>query len=229
MKNNQRPLTPHKLTWMLLRCFLKFLIGGSPVGILQAQNFSHENFARQRGPYLSQVFWNQSVAYDRSVLHLGYSPDSSFNPAQSQPISQNTRGHSIRSELGYESLRFLQTSFVYQTSSLTNLTVSGNGSTHQDLAAHGRLVLYTPVANLLVGGGLGYSRVKLTQLSKVEEFSGANSEVNLQLVRYFSSRVHLFVLASQQTAQLKNRSESSETHSLKLASQKLGAGFGFWF
>ncbi len=191
---------------------------------------SHQYHTQNRPLYTRNVYFSQQVQFEKSRFNLATSTAglnlTEDTPSKAKPVDFS--GYALRSGVGVEHFRFLQTGVFY-----SNLNSSQSNQKRTELRGHEvgaetAVVLVSPVGNLSIGGGYFMSFLDYNTLEKANSFKGNGWEISAQ-AQYFVARNVNLVASAKRLNQSFSSTGSIKTESAPtLESTRLGVGVSVW-
>jgi hypothetical protein len=216
-----------------MKPIFKAILAGLSFGISAnavADTFEHDYFSKARSPYSSNLYLTNQISYDQTRFDKvtksegaeGKNNDSAQNDTKYQ-------GQTFQASLGVEHFRFLQTGLNFAHSQLTLGSDKRASLQGQELGAHLKIILSSPVLNVALMGGPHLSQKTYINREETGVLQGAGYSGGVELVRFVSAKVSLFITASMTKEDLQKSSGSAGIEKVKSVSNRLGGGFSLWF
>lgn len=192
-------------------------------------SMTHDYYSRYRPQYGSNVYLSQQLQYGRSdatVEHrkTGIEPAASSVPSN----STNFNGYVLNSSVGLEHFRFLHTGLFYSNVQQTSVKTSTVDLRGHEAGAEVKLVLQSPVANVMVGGGIFYASQVYGESLARHNLTGSGYKASLEVAYFASSNVSLVVSGNRVVESLRDKSEQQSVRALSVNSDRVGAGINIW-
>lgn len=173
---------------------------------------THDYYNRFRSPYRNNVYLSQQVHAVRGDLGLKDDSLSRFD------------GYGLQLSAGMEHFRFIQTGAFFATTQLNDVDVAGNEARMVDTGFEAKMVMSTPVSNIIVGGAGMASRAHLNIDGERVAVTGTGVRGSFEVSYFASNQVSLVFGASHSIMNYSGKSGSGEA--LKPVSQITRAGVG---
>jgi hypothetical protein len=177
---------------------------------------THDYYNRFRSPYRNNVYLSQQVNMARSDMRF------------SGESAERYDGYGLQLSAGMEHFRFIQTGAFFGTSQLNNADKAANELRTVDTGIETKMVMSTPVTNIIVGAAGVVSRANLNIDGERLAVSGTGIRGTFEVSYFASSQVSLVVGASHTIA--KYNGKDSKGLEVKPESQttRVGAGLTVW-
>lgn len=199
--------------------FLKVLILGLTVwGVAPAYGYemSHDYYNRFRSPYKNNVYLSQQANMARS--------DVSVTDAGAQRFD----GYGLQLSAGMEHFRFIQTGAFFSTSQLSNPDVAADELRMIESGFETKMVMSTPVSNIIVGGAGVVSRANLNLNGERIAVSGTGVRGTFEVSHYASTQVALVFGASHTITNYSGKNIKGDSMKPVSRTSRLGAGLTVW-
>jgi hypothetical protein len=173
---------------------------------------THDYYNRFRSPYRNNVYLSQQVHAVRG--EMGLSKDS----------VNRYDGYGLQLSAGIEHFRFVQTGAFFSTTQMSDPDAASNEARMVDTGFEAKMVMSTPVSNIIVGGAGIASRAHLNINGERIAVSGTGVRGSFEVSYYASAQVSLVFGASHSIMNYTGKGANGE--SLKPVSQVSRAGVG---
>jgi hypothetical protein len=173
---------------------------------------THDYYNRFRSPYRNNVYLSQQVHAVRAELGL-----------KSDDLSRY-EGYGLQLSAGLEHFRFIQTGAFFSTTQINDSNRSSNEARMLDSGFEAKMVMSTPVSNIIVGGAGVASRTHLNIDGERLAVSGTGVRGSFEVSYYASTQVSLVFGASHSLMNYTGKNANGET--VKPVSQVTRAGVG---
>ena len=199
--------------------FLKGLILGLTVwGVAPAYGYemNHDYYNRFRSPYKNNVYLSQQANMARSEVTL------------SEVGAQRFDGYGLQLSAGMEHFRFIQTGAFFSTTQLSNPDVAADELRMIDSGFETKMVMSTPVSNIIVGGAGVVSRANLNLNGERIAVSGTGVRGTFEVSYYASTQVALVFGANHTITNYSGKNSKGESVKPISRTSRLGAGLTVW-
>ncbi|NBO37900.1 hypothetical protein EBU99_04880 [bacterium] len=196
------------------------LLGVSLWAVAPAYGYemTHDYYNRFRSPYKNNVYLSQQVHAAQSDVSLG----------SENASSQRMNGYGLQLSAGLEHFRFIQTGAFFSTTQMNNPEIGGNELRQVDTGVETRMVMSTPVSNIVVGGAAVVSRANLNIENERLALSGAGFRGIFEISYYASTQVSLVLGANHTIANFSGKNSKGEAVKPVTRTTRLGAGLTVW-
>lgn len=178
---------------------------------------THDYYNRFRSPYKYNLYLAQQV-----------------NAAQSQVSipgadgEQKFTGNGLQLSAGMEHFRFIQTGAFFSTTQLQNADNSHNELRLVDSGFDAKMVMSTPVSNIIVGGAAVYSRANMSVGDERLTLNGAGYRGTFEVSYFASTQVSLVLSATHTVSTYSGKNSKGEEVKPIGKTSRLGAGLTVW-
>ena len=177
---------------------------------------THDYYNRFRSPYRNNVYLSQQVSVARSDLQV----DSESN--------QRFDGYGLQLSAGMEHFRFIQTGAFFATSQLNNTDNTANEMRTVDGGIETKMVMSTPLTNIIVGAAGLVSRANLNIDNERLAVSGTGIRGTFEVSYFASSQVSLVVGASHTASRYNGKNSQGVEVKPESRTTRVGAGLTVW-
>ena len=200
----------------------------------EAAGLDHEYNWRNRSPYQSNVYFTNQVFFDQTTLATAESNEKSTaksvgSEVGSKSASVDYRGHTLQAGLGVEHFRFVQTGITFSHSQLSQKSDKRSTLQGQEVGAHVKLVLSSPVVNVSLFAGPHLSQKSYVSPDSNGSLQGTGGSGGIEFVYFLSTKVAFVASGGVAKEQLKKSSSSGNLESVSSTASRVGAGFSIWF
>jgi hypothetical protein len=230
---------------MKTQWFLKSMIGAVCLwvaGPALGYQLTHDYYNRFRSPYRNNVYLSQQVYGARSDIASAdtdgdqkpsAAPDAAVSSAPSDalkagPSSYRLTGYGLQLSAGLEHLRFIQTGVFFSSSQLQNSGTSNVDLRLVDSGVDVKMVMSTPVSNIIVGGAALYSQAQLNINGERLSLTGGGYRGIFEISYFASSQVSLVLSASHTIANYSGKTDNGESVKPVSRTSRVGAGLTVW-
>lgn len=197
--------------------FLLVAVSTLTAGQAFGYQLTHDYYNRFRSPYKHNLYLTQQ-----------------FNAAQSNvQVSgaaggQKFTGNGLQLSAGMEHFRFIQTGAFFSTTQMQNPDKSQNELRQVDTGVDAKMVMSTPVSNIIVGGAAVYSRANMNIDGERLALNGAGYRGSFEISYYASAQVSLILSATHTISNYSGKNSKGEAISPVARTSRLGAGLTVW-
>jgi hypothetical protein len=177
---------------------------------------THDYFNRFRSPYRNNVYLSQQVNMARSDLSLGGESAKRYD------------GYGLQLSAGLEHFRFIQMGAFFGTSQLNNTDNAANEMRMIDSGVETKMVMSTPVSNIIVGAAGVVSRANLNIDGERLAVSGTGIRGTFEVSYFASSQVSLVVGASHTMSKYSGKNSKGAEVKPESRTTRVGAGLTVW-
>ncbi|MBM3381927.1 MAG: hypothetical protein FJY29_05745 [Betaproteobacteria bacterium] len=177
---------------------------------------THDYYNRFRSPYRNNVYLSQQVNMARSDVNTG------------EGAAQRFDGYGLQLSAGLEHFRFIQTGAFFSTSQLNNNDNAANEMRMIDSGIETKMVMSTPVSNIIVGAAGVISRANLNIDGERLAASGTGIRGSFEVSYFASSQVSLVVGASHTMSKYSGKNGKGVEVKPESRTTRLGAGLTVW-
>ena len=178
---------------------------------------THDYYNRFRSPYKYNLYLSQQVNAARTEVELGGTSG-----------TQQLNGNGLQLSAGMEHFRFIQTGAFFSTTQMQGADNSHNELRLVDSGADVKMVMSTPVSNVVVGGAAVYSRANLDFDGERVALNGAGYRGIFELSYFASTQVSLVLSASHTVTSYSGKNGKGEVIKPVGRTSRLGAGLTVW-
>lgn len=192
-----------------------------------AFSVKHDYNSRMRPYYGSNVYLTQQVHYASTQAVAGTTAAQSPGGVAS---SREGRfgGYALHTGMGLEHFRFLQTGLFYNHVQLSNVRSSLNELRGQEYGVEAKLVLSSPVANVILGGGMFLANATYSDGLQRAALRGSGSRAGVELAYQASSNVSLILSGASVVESFKDASGKADFSGVSAKSTRIGGGISLW-
>jgi hypothetical protein len=178
---------------------------------------THDYYNRFRSPYKYNLYLTQQVNAAQAEVKLsGFEGGQKFS------------GNGLQLAAGMEHFRFIQTGAFFGTTQMQNSDKSSNEMRMTDSGVDAKMVMSTPVSNIIVGGAAVYSRANLNLEDEKVGLNGAGYRGSFEISYFASTQVSLVLSATHTVTNYSGKNSKGETVSPVARTSRLGAGLTVW-
>lgn len=178
---------------------------------------THDYYNRFRSPYKYNLYLAQQVNAAQSQIAL---PDNGGE--------QKFTGNGLQLSAGMEHFRFIQTGAFFSTTQLQNPDSAGSELRLVDSGFDAKMVMSTPVSNIIVGGAAVYSRANMTVGDERLTLNGAGYRGTFEISYFASTQVSLVLSATHTVSNYSGKNRKGELVKPVGKTSRLGAGLTVW-
>ncbi|MFZ9520550.1 MAG: hypothetical protein ACO3A4_08745 [Silvanigrellaceae bacterium] len=204
-----------KALWILKSVLLATCLWAA--GPAFGYELTHDYYNRFRSPYKYNLYLSQQVSAAQSDVALDNSPS-----------SQRLAGNGLQLSAGMEHFRFIQTGGFFSTTQLQGTENSRNELRLVDSGVDLKMVMSTPVSNVIVGGAAVYSRANLDVDGERLALNGAGYRGLFELSYFASTQVSLFLSASHTVTSYSGKNGKGDAIKPVARTSRVGAGLTVW-
>lgn len=184
-------------------------------------SLSHDYYNRYRPQYGNNVYLTQQL--------MGGQTDAVAAPRGNGNASKSKlSGMVLHTGIGMEHFRFIQTGIFYSNVQQTDVKSAVNDLRGHEAGAELKMVLQSPVANFIVGGGAFYGSQVFAQELQRTNVAGTGYKASLEVAYFASSNVGLLLSANRVVGSLRDKSEQNPVKDVSVTSNRVGAGINIW-
>lgn len=177
---------------------------------------THDYYNRFRSPYKNNIYLAQQAHMARGDLGTTAGSAERFD------------GYGLQLSAGLEHFRFIQTGAFFSSTNLSATEGSGNEARMVDTGGEAKMVMSTPVSNIVVGGAAVVSRAHLNIGGERLVVSGTGFRGTFEISYYASSQVALVFGASHTMSNYSGKNSKGETVKPTARTSRVGAGLTVW-
>ena len=177
---------------------------------------THDYYNRFRSPYKNNVYLAQQANVARSDVSI------------SSATIQRFDGYGLQLSAGVEHLRFIQTGAFFATTQLNGAESSAHEARILDTGCEAKMVMSTPVTNVVIGGAGVLSRANLNIEGERIALSGSGVRGSFEVSYFASSQVALVLGASHTVNQYSGKNSKGENVKPLARTSRVGAGLTVW-
>lgn len=196
--------------------------------VAHAYSLSHDYYSRYRPAYGGNVYVSQQVQYGRTSADVKVKSDVSNIEAENIASKKDFSGYVLQSAVGLEHFRFLHTGVYYSNAQESNVKGQFGELKGHEAGGEVKIVLKSPVANVVLGGGMFYANKSLIEGAHRIHLTGEGYKASVELSYFTSSNVSLVVSGIQVIESLHDKSKEQRVSSLSVKSTRAGAGINIW-
>jgi|1048.fasta_scaffold37191_1 hypothetical protein len=178
---------------------------------------THDYYNRFRSPYKYNLYLSQQVNAARTDVDLG-----------GTSVTQQLNGNGLQLSAGMEHFRFIQTGAFFSTTQMQGSDNSRNELRLVDSGADVKMVMSTPVSNVVVGGAAVYSRANLDLDGERVALNGAGYRGIFELSYFASTQVSLVLSASHTVTSYSGKNSKGDVIKPLGRTSRIGAGLTVW-
>jgi hypothetical protein len=204
----------YKVLFSLFAFFISFPLLGE----------SHTMIATLRPADQDNIFVSQSLEGEYGL----YNKYLAGSNETDQGISSRWKGYGFRSSVGVESMRFIQFALSHTFINMRSKSDSFNVLTGSRLAGEVRLVFFSPIGNVEIGGGALGSLVDIQDQLTRATYTGRGYFYTLGLNYFMNNSVSLFMQAKLINENLLRDRGTSLYDNIKTEMTSGGIGCNIW-
>jgi hypothetical protein len=178
---------------------------------------THDYYNRFRSPYRYNLYLSQQVNAAQGDLKTN-----------SADGGQKFSGNGLQLAAGMEHFRFIQTGAFFATTQMQNPDKSANEMRMVDSGVDAKMVMSTPLSNIVVGGAAVYSRANLNLEGEKVGLNGAGYRGSFEISYYASAQVSLVLSATHTVTNYTGKNSKGESLSPIARTSRVGAGLTVW-
>jgi hypothetical protein len=178
---------------------------------------THDYYNRFRSPYKYNLYLSQQVNAAQAEVKV---------PAAGG--GQKFTGNGLQLAAGMEHFRFIQTGAFFSTTQMQNPDISANEMRMVDSGVDAKMVMSTPLSNIVVGGAAVYSRANLNLEDEKVGLNGAGYRGSFEISYFASTQVSLVLSATHTVTNYSGKNAKGESVSPVARTSRVGAGLTVW-
>lgn len=187
-------------------------------GSAYGYEMTHDYYNRFRSPYKYNLYLSQQVHTAQANVDLN----------EGTGKAQQFNGNGLQLSAGMEHFRFIQTGAFFSSTQMQNPDNSKNEFRSVESGLDTKMVMSTPVANIIVGGAAVYSRSQLNIDGEQIALNGAGYRGLFEVSYFASTQVSLVLSASHTVSNFSGKKSQGETVKPVGKTSRLGAGLTVW-
>lgn len=184
----------------------------------QGYQLTHDYYNRFRSPYKYNLYLAQQVNAAQADLAM---------PSAGNDGLKYT-GNGLQLAAGMEHFRFIQTGAFFSTSQLQNPDKAQHELRLVDTGFDVKMVMSTPVTNIIVGGAAVYSRANVNSAGEQLLLNGAGYRGIFEMSYFASQQVSLVLSASHTVSNYSGKNSKGELIRPVGKASRIGAGLTVW-
>lgn len=185
----------------------------------QGYQLTHDYYNRFRSPYKYNLYLAQQVNAAQADFSL---------PSAGTAGLMKYTGNGLQLGAGMEHFRFIQTGAFFSTSQLQNSEKSQHELRLVDTGFDAKMVMSTPVSNIIIGGAAVYSRANVNSGGEQLVLNGAGYRGIFEVSYFASQQVSLVLSASHTVSNYSGKNSKGELVRPVGKASRLGAGLTVW-